>query len=88
MQKPSTTALRTALVASIRAADEAAMLGAPAESLRHFEQALKLWDGVGEEDVLQHVGREQVVVAQRIDRREERHHREGDARGEHHEPAP
>jgi len=42
--------LRTALAASIRAADEAAMLGAPAEALRHLEQALKLWDGVGEED--------------------------------------
>jgi ATP/maltotriose-dependent transcriptional regulator MalT len=38
--------LRTALAASVRAADEAASVGAPAEALRHVEQALKLWDAV------------------------------------------
>jgi DNA-binding CsgD family transcriptional regulator/tetratricopeptide (TPR) repeat protein len=38
--------LATALTASVRAADEAASIGAPAEALRHLEQALKLWDGV------------------------------------------
>ena len=38
--------LRTALAASIRAADEAAGVGAPAEALRHVEQALNLWDAV------------------------------------------
>jgi DNA-binding CsgD family transcriptional regulator/tetratricopeptide (TPR) repeat protein len=42
--------LRTALVASVRAADEAERIGAPAESLRHIEQALKLWDAVSAED--------------------------------------
>jgi ATP/maltotriose-dependent transcriptional regulator MalT len=36
----------TALTASVRAAEEAASIGAPAESLRHIEQALKLWDAV------------------------------------------
>jgi DNA-binding CsgD family transcriptional regulator len=38
--------IRTALAASVRAADEAASIGAPAEALRHVEQALKLWDAV------------------------------------------
>ncbi|HEX5407335.1 MAG TPA: AAA family ATPase [Pseudonocardiaceae bacterium] len=38
--------LRTALAASVRAADEASSIGAPAEALRHVEQALKLWDAV------------------------------------------
>ncbi|HEX3590506.1 MAG TPA: AAA family ATPase [Pseudonocardiaceae bacterium] len=42
--------LRTALAASVRAADEAANIGAPAEALRHVEQALKLWDAVRPED--------------------------------------
>ncbi|HEX4725179.1 MAG TPA: AAA family ATPase [Pseudonocardiaceae bacterium] len=42
--------LRTALLASVRAADDAASLGAPAEALRHVEQALKLWDGVDAAD--------------------------------------
>jgi DNA-binding CsgD family transcriptional regulator/tetratricopeptide (TPR) repeat protein len=42
--------LRTALLASVRAADEAANIGAPAEALRHVEQALKLWDGVDAAD--------------------------------------
>jgi DNA-binding CsgD family transcriptional regulator/tetratricopeptide (TPR) repeat protein len=41
--------LRTSLAASVRAADEADSLGAPAESLRHVEQALKLWDAVDAE---------------------------------------
>ncbi len=38
--------LRTALAASVRAADEAANIGAPAEALRHVEEALKLWSAV------------------------------------------
>jgi DNA-binding CsgD family transcriptional regulator len=38
--------LASALTASVRAADEAAGIGAPAEALRHVEQALKLWDAV------------------------------------------
>jgi DNA-binding NarL/FixJ family response regulator len=37
-----------AFVASIRAGDEAEALGAPAEAHRHFDQALALWDRVGE----------------------------------------
>ncbi|HKN99780.1 MAG TPA: response regulator transcription factor, partial [Pseudonocardiaceae bacterium] len=36
--------------ASVRAAEEAASIGAPAESLRHTEQALKLWDAVPPEE--------------------------------------
>jgi DNA-binding CsgD family transcriptional regulator len=39
-------ALPAALEASVRAAEEAKRLGAPAESLRHLEQALRLWDAV------------------------------------------
>ena len=55
--------LRTALLASVRAADEAASIGAPAEALRHVEQALKLWsavdaadrpDGIDEAGLLRH----------------------------------
>jgi DNA-binding CsgD family transcriptional regulator/tetratricopeptide (TPR) repeat protein len=42
--------LTTALTASVRAADEAASIGAPAEALRHVEQALKLWDAVPAEE--------------------------------------
>jgi ATP/maltotriose-dependent transcriptional regulator MalT len=42
--------LRTALAASVRAADETASIGAPAESLRHVEQALKLWSAVPAEE--------------------------------------
>jgi ATP/maltotriose-dependent transcriptional regulator MalT len=42
--------LPTALAASVRAAEEAASVGAPAESLRHIEQALKLWDAVPAEE--------------------------------------
>jgi DNA-binding CsgD family transcriptional regulator len=42
--------LPTALTASVRAAEEAASIGAPAESLRHTEQALKLWDAVPGQD--------------------------------------
>ncbi|WP_443050866.1 helix-turn-helix transcriptional regulator, partial [Streptomyces sp. H27-D2] len=42
-------ALPAALAASVRAAKEATSLGAPAESLRHLEQALRLWDTAGEE---------------------------------------
>ncbi|KAA2258774.1 AAA family ATPase [Solihabitans fulvus] len=38
--------LPQALSASVRAAAEADKLGAPAESLKHLEQALKLWDAV------------------------------------------
>ena len=38
--------LGQALTASVRAAEEAVELGAPAEALRHLEQALKLWDAV------------------------------------------
>jgi DNA-binding CsgD family transcriptional regulator len=42
--------LRTALLASVRASEEAATIGAPAEALRHTEQALKLWDAVDPAD--------------------------------------
>lgn len=42
--------LTTALAASVRAADEAATIGAPAEALRHVELALKLWDAVPAEE--------------------------------------
>jgi ATP/maltotriose-dependent transcriptional regulator MalT len=42
--------LVTALDASVRAGLEAMDVGAPAESLRHIEQALKLWDAVGIDD--------------------------------------
>jgi DNA-binding CsgD family transcriptional regulator len=38
--------LQQALTASVRAAEEAVELGAPAEALQHLEQALKLWDAV------------------------------------------
>ncbi len=38
--------LRTALAACVRAAGEAAGLGAPAEALRYVQQALELWDAV------------------------------------------
>ncbi|RZS34271.1 regulatory LuxR family protein [Herbihabitans rhizosphaerae] len=43
-------ALPQALDASVRAAEEAKKLGAPAEALRHVELALKLWDAVPESD--------------------------------------
>ncbi|MFL6142427.1 MAG: helix-turn-helix transcriptional regulator [Labedaea sp.] len=39
-----------ALAASVVAAEEAERLGAPAESLRHLERALRLWDAVPPED--------------------------------------
>jgi DNA-binding CsgD family transcriptional regulator/tetratricopeptide (TPR) repeat protein len=42
--------LPQALAASVAAADEAERLGAPAESLRHVERALRLWDAVAEPD--------------------------------------
>ena len=38
--------LRRALAASVDAAMEATRAGAPAEALRHLEQALQLWNGV------------------------------------------
>ncbi|MEU5696057.1 AAA family ATPase [Actinosynnema sp. NPDC020468] len=38
--------LAVALSASVRAAEEAQATGAPAEALRHLEQALKLWQAV------------------------------------------
>ncbi|MQA06986.1 MAG: AAA family ATPase [Pseudonocardiaceae bacterium] len=38
--------LAGALAASVRAADEADGFGAPAEALRHLEQALSVWDAV------------------------------------------
>ncbi|ALG07080.1 hypothetical protein AOZ06_09210 [Kibdelosporangium phytohabitans] len=38
--------LPNALVASVRAADEAGKMGAPGEKLRHVEQALELWSAV------------------------------------------
>jgi DNA-binding CsgD family transcriptional regulator/tetratricopeptide (TPR) repeat protein len=41
-------ALKTALVASVRASKEATNLGAPGEALRYLEQALRLWDSVAE----------------------------------------
>ncbi|ALG12762.1 LuxR family transcriptional regulator [Kibdelosporangium phytohabitans] len=43
-------ALSNALAASVRAAKEASQLGAPGEALRHLEQALRLWDAVGEDE--------------------------------------
>jgi ATP/maltotriose-dependent transcriptional regulator MalT len=43
-------ALPQALAASIEAAQEAAESGAPSEALNHLERALKLWDGVAQED--------------------------------------
>jgi ATP/maltotriose-dependent transcriptional regulator MalT len=43
-------ALPQALAASIEAAHEAAESGAPSEALDHLERALKLWDGVAQED--------------------------------------
>jgi predicted ATPase/DNA-binding CsgD family transcriptional regulator len=39
-------AMPQALAASVIAAEEAERLGAPAESLRHLERALRLWDAV------------------------------------------
>jgi ATP/maltotriose-dependent transcriptional regulator MalT len=42
--------LVTALDASVRAGLEAMDVGAPAEALRHIEQALKLWDAVSADD--------------------------------------
>jgi ATP/maltotriose-dependent transcriptional regulator MalT len=42
--------LVTALDASVRAGLEAMDVGAPAEALRHIEQALKLWNSVGVDD--------------------------------------
>lgn len=42
--------LALALSASVAAAEEAGTLGAPAAALRHVEQALKLWDAVGESE--------------------------------------
>jgi DNA-binding CsgD family transcriptional regulator/tetratricopeptide (TPR) repeat protein len=42
--------LVTALDASVRAGSEAMDVGAPAEGLRHVEQALKLWDAVSPEE--------------------------------------
>jgi ATP/maltotriose-dependent transcriptional regulator MalT len=42
--------LTTALDASVRAGMEAMDVGAPAEALRHIEQALELWDAVGPDD--------------------------------------
>jgi len=42
--------LVTALDASVRAGTEAMDIGAPAEGLRHVEQALKLWDAVRPEE--------------------------------------
>ena len=42
--------LRTALVASVQASKEAERVGAPAEALRHMEQALRLWDAADEKD--------------------------------------
>jgi DNA-binding CsgD family transcriptional regulator len=42
--------LPRALDASVRAAKEAERTGAPAESLRYLEQALKLWESVPEQD--------------------------------------
>ncbi|MET1071775.1 MAG: AAA family ATPase [Umezawaea sp.] len=41
--------LPRALAASVDAGQEAHRTGAPAEALRHFEQALKLWDAVAED---------------------------------------
>jgi DNA-binding CsgD family transcriptional regulator/tetratricopeptide (TPR) repeat protein len=43
-------AMPQALSASVVAAEEAERLGAPAESLRHLERALWLWDAVPEAD--------------------------------------
>jgi DNA-binding CsgD family transcriptional regulator/tetratricopeptide (TPR) repeat protein len=43
-------AMPAALAASVVAAEEAERLGAPAESLRHLERALRLWDAVAERD--------------------------------------
>lgn len=40
--------LNTALPALLRAAEEAERLGAPGAALRHIEQALEIWDAVGE----------------------------------------
>ncbi|HWG02822.1 MAG TPA: AAA family ATPase [Trebonia sp.] len=41
-----------ALAASIRAAEEAERIGAPAEAHRHYDQALELWDRVDEAEKL------------------------------------
>jgi len=41
--------LPRALAASVDAGQEAHQTGAPAEALRHFEQALKVWDAVAED---------------------------------------
>ncbi|HEV2778581.1 MAG TPA: AAA family ATPase [Actinophytocola sp.] len=43
-------AMAQALAASVAAAEEAERLGAPAESLKHIERALRLWDAVPEAD--------------------------------------
>ena len=43
-------ALPQALAASVRAAEEAKKLGAPAEALKHLERALKLWAAVPAEE--------------------------------------
>ncbi|WP_027947114.1 helix-turn-helix transcriptional regulator [Amycolatopsis taiwanensis] len=42
--------LNTALPALLRAAEEAERLGAPGAALRHVEQALEIWDAVGESE--------------------------------------
>ncbi|HEU5474580.1 MAG TPA: AAA family ATPase [Actinophytocola sp.] len=43
-------AMPRALAASVAAAEEAERLGAPAESLRHLERALRLWDAVAPDE--------------------------------------
>ncbi|GAA0621568.1 helix-turn-helix transcriptional regulator [Kutzneria viridogrisea] len=44
--------LPTALVASVRAANQASEMRAPSEALRHLEQALQLWDVVPDPELL------------------------------------
>lgn len=45
-------ALASALAASVAAAEESTRLGAPAEALRHLEQALQLWSAVPEPETV------------------------------------
>lgn len=54
--------LRTAFVASLRAASEAAQVFAPAEEHRHLETALRLWDSVPDAEDLAEADRVTVLL--------------------------
>jgi DNA-binding CsgD family transcriptional regulator len=55
--------LPTALSASVQAAKNARHVGAPADELRHLEQALELWDAV--DDPAERAGMSQLVLTRK-----------------------